>query len=705
MASDYANAPDLADTSDRQAALRRYHILDTKPEKDFDRITSLVAKVCDVSTALITLIDEERQWFKSCFNFDARETDIGVSFCVHAVHQGEMLVVEDATEDPRFKDNPIVTGPPHIRFYAGAPLTTPEGIHIGTLCIIDYEPQPFDAAQREILDRLSDVVVSQFELRSAEAQVRQLVDQNPQPMYVYAQSDGRLLRANAAARELYGYDDVSSLTTADLAAPAERQPSSEALSMHRRADGSFVPVRLREREVLYDGRAAVLAVPQSVSKRHDTDTTVFFRTDLEGTTQSLSAEWTAATGFDLGDTVGGPLLDFVHPLDRSSAAEVFSSLLDGDIDTCRHEVTFLTDDGTQAFELHARLVRGADGAPTGTAGTLTPIIEEAPGASAVPAPDASDSAPDASDSAAGEDEDEAAAEPSPDEDDPAAAETETAPDPSPDSAPAADAGAAPADAADPDSTGDAAAPPDADEAPPPANAEADAPDDAPAPDAAPPDEPAAPDNRSSGSDATDENEEATSIGGVFSSDLPSFDDAGPSSPSAPINDPTSAPTGASDPSSSDDVDASSAPDRDLDPVPFDIVAQLHAVLDDQTPAARRENVALRRSLPDDSLPVRLDPAAVRDVLDTMLTVALSHAAGHAVTVRAETDGDQLSLHVEGAAPEAGAEALRSARHLAQRMEGTLTRDDEARLVLTLPRSVTPGGDGHASILPSESIVD
>ena len=679
MASDYFNAPDLADTSDRQAALRRYHILDTEPEKDFDRITSLVAKVCDVSTALITLIDEERQWFKSCFNFDARETDIGISFCVHAVHEGEMLVVEDATQDPRFKDNPIVTGPPHIRFYAGAPLTTPEGIHIGTLCIIDYEPQPFDAAQREILDRLSDVVVNQFELRSAEAQIRQLVDQNPQPMYVYAQSDDTILHANAAARDLYGHDEFSSLTASDLTAPAKDQPSSEALSMHERADGSFFPVRLRTREVLFDGRPAVLAVPQSVSERHDTDTTVFFQTDLEGTTQSLSDDWTAATGFSIADTVGGPLLDFVHPLDRSSTADVFSSLLDGEIDACQHEADFLTENGAQAFELHARLVRDANGEPTGTTGTLTPIIEEesdAPSPSE-PAPATSSPAP-PTDAA-------------PDETSPVEDQPENAPDDMPVAEPEPEAKAETrpeqeAPAAGPADTPSPAEPTDESEGAP----EADAADD----------QPVAPDETPDSTEpATDEDD--ASSGGVFSTDLPSFANTGPSSPSAPVNGPADDPADDTA-SASDDGDAPF--NGELSPEPFDLAAQLRAVLDAKGQVARQQNVALRRSLPDDPLPVRLDPEAVRHVVDGLLDAALTEAAD-LVTVRAETGLDRVSLSVE-VSNWTAAEDLTPLRQRVAEMDGDLSVEEEndgpTQLVLSLPRSSAPNGDGHSSILSSES---
>ncbi|PEN09595.1 hypothetical protein CRI93_02370 [Longimonas halophila] len=374
MPSPSSATPSLENTSERQAALRRYHILDTAPEKDFDRITSLVAKVCDASTALITLIDEERQWFKSCFNFDARETGISVSFCVHAVHNGEMLVVEDATEDPRFKDNPIVTGPPYIRFYAGAPLTTPEGIHIGSLCIIDYEPKTFDAAQREILERMADVVVNQFELRSAEAQVRQLIDENPQPMYVYAQSDGHIMKANAAAVSQYGYEaqDFAGLTANDLQAPASYRDPGSVLALHQRADGSFFPARVREREVLVDGRAAVLATVQP-TPLHSSDST-FMVIDRDGIIRSVSHDNTADG--PLCDVVGTAFESLSNPFDQGRISNAMNALMKDERDVINQEVMIDTAGGSHPYEAHLRPLRSERGSVVGVSAVLVP-----PGAS------------------------------------------------------------------------------------------------------------------------------------------------------------------------------------------------------------------------------------------------------------------------------------------------------------------------------------
>jgi PAS domain S-box-containing protein len=129
------------DERGRLAALHALSILDTPQEERFDRITRMAARALDVPMALVSLVDADRQWFKSCVGLDAEETPRGVSFCGHAILQDGTFVVADALEDPRFADNPLVVGEPHIRFYAGQPLRSPEGHRVGTLCVLDRRPR------------------------------------------------------------------------------------------------------------------------------------------------------------------------------------------------------------------------------------------------------------------------------------------------------------------------------------------------------------------------------------------------------------------------------------------------------------------------------------------------------------------------------------------------------------------------------------
>ncbi|MCW5731349.1 MAG: PAS domain S-box protein [Alphaproteobacteria bacterium] len=152
----------------RLKKLRAYRILDTAPEEAFDAITTLAAGIFGMPVALVSLVDEDRQWFKSRFGLDRTETPRAVSFCAHAIAGEQTMVVTDAMSDPRFADNPLVTGQPGIRFYAGAPLRVPGAPPVGTLCLIDTKPRPpLEEEERRLLERLAGLVVDQLELRLA----------------------------------------------------------------------------------------------------------------------------------------------------------------------------------------------------------------------------------------------------------------------------------------------------------------------------------------------------------------------------------------------------------------------------------------------------------------------------------------------------------------------------------------------------------
>lgn len=150
----------------RLAALYELLILDTPPEERFDKIVRFAAGEFDMPIVLVTLVDLDRQWFKARVGTQVCETGRDVSFCAHAILHDEIMVVEDALQDPRFADNPLVTGAPHIRFYAGAPLALPSGLRLGTLCLIDRRPRTLDALDLGILGTLRDLAV--MELARAE---------------------------------------------------------------------------------------------------------------------------------------------------------------------------------------------------------------------------------------------------------------------------------------------------------------------------------------------------------------------------------------------------------------------------------------------------------------------------------------------------------------------------------------------------------
>ena len=157
--------PILADEKRRLHVLWQYEVLDTVPEEVFDDLTELAAHICEAPIALITLVDEKRQWFKSKVGLTVTETSRDVSFCGHAIGQPELFIVADATQDERFAHNPLVTSEPGIRFYAGAPLITPDGHALGTLCVIDKVPRELRPDQKNALRVLARHVMTQLELR------------------------------------------------------------------------------------------------------------------------------------------------------------------------------------------------------------------------------------------------------------------------------------------------------------------------------------------------------------------------------------------------------------------------------------------------------------------------------------------------------------------------------------------------------------
>lgn len=147
-------APIPANEAERLASLRRMLLLSTPDEAAFDRVTRTAQRLFDTPIALLSLIDADRQWFKSCIGLPVRETGRDVSFCGHAILDDGLFVIENALADPRFADNPLVTGAPRVIFYAGRPLKNAEGHRIGTLCVIDHQPRRFSPADRQALDDL-----------------------------------------------------------------------------------------------------------------------------------------------------------------------------------------------------------------------------------------------------------------------------------------------------------------------------------------------------------------------------------------------------------------------------------------------------------------------------------------------------------------------------------------------------------------------
>jgi diguanylate cyclase (GGDEF)-like protein/PAS domain S-box-containing protein len=174
--------------ADRLAALRSFHVLDTEPEASFDEITASAARICNAPMALVSLVDDVRHWFKCEIGVGARQIPCRIGICGHTILQSSVLIIPDTTKDPRFADNPLVTGKPHLRFYAGAPLVTDDGLPLGTLCVLDDKPrlEGLTPEQSTALLNLARAVMTQLKLRRAEkaheeneARLKRIIDAVP----------------------------------------------------------------------------------------------------------------------------------------------------------------------------------------------------------------------------------------------------------------------------------------------------------------------------------------------------------------------------------------------------------------------------------------------------------------------------------------------------------------------------------------------
>jgi PAS domain S-box-containing protein len=237
-------APIFSNEDERLSTLRKYEILDTLQEKVFDEITELAAKISGCKIALISLVDKDRQWFKSRFGLEASETPRDVSYCGHAIAGDEIFIVEDSEKDERFCNNPLFLGEPHVRFYAGTPLVAPNGHRIGTLCVIDSEVKKLTSDQKDILKSLSKQVVSYFEIKKTSIEQSEMLKklekseeqrnrvlQNMLEGVVVQDSEGTIVDFNPAALEILG------LTEDQLFGRDSMDPRWKAI----RIDGSPFP--------------------------------------------------------------------------------------------------------------------------------------------------------------------------------------------------------------------------------------------------------------------------------------------------------------------------------------------------------------------------------------------------------------------------------------------------------------------------------
>ena len=358
----------------RLRALHSYSVMDTEREARFDRVTELAGDLLDAPIALLSLLDGTRQWFKASVGLEPRETPREWAFCDHAIRlgAGAVLVVPDAALDPRFSTNPLVLGPPHIRFYAGAVIATPEGLPLGTLCVLDTKPRAgLTQSEFRRLTHVAQLAMDELELtrasRAAAAQLNllgmaesmsgvghwrytlanQRIEWSDEVFRIHGIDRGEFDPNLGGAIAFYHQDDQPKVSQAVSDAVAKQQDFSFQLRL-RRADGELRHVKSKGTcEVDANGQTlAVVGVFQDVTdhvlqvealqkseRRYrllaDNMADVVTRIRMDGSSQYISPAIEALIGWTPGEMQGQSAQAFVHPDDRQLITEAFSELANG----------------------------------------------------------------------------------------------------------------------------------------------------------------------------------------------------------------------------------------------------------------------------------------------------------------------------------------------------------------------------------------
>jgi PAS domain S-box-containing protein len=406
-------APPPPDEARRLEVLRQYAVLDTLPEQELDDLTALAAQICGTPIAVISLVDEHRQWFKARVGLEVVETPRDVAFCAHALHHRDLFIVPDATHDERFARNPLVTGEPGICFYAGAPLVTPEDATLGVLCVIDHEPRTLTQAQEQALRVLARQVMTHLELRrrmrellESENRLR-IVTDNAHVGLVIVNQDRRYVYANNAYAEILDLPSSAIVGRRVIDLLPEIYQEQIRPRLDRAFAGERVSYDLRKQTVEGERHYAVTYDPTKVNGavtlvivviteiterrrveellRHSNERfEIVARATKEAIWDrdlSTNAVWwnegyQAMFGYSPAET--DPTIDswtnFIHPEDLDRVIQSVHQVVNGSDHSWSDEYRFRCRDGTYA-EIFDRgyLIRDAQGKPVRMVGTMQNI--------------------------------------------------------------------------------------------------------------------------------------------------------------------------------------------------------------------------------------------------------------------------------------------------------------------------------------------
>jgi PAS domain S-box-containing protein len=389
--------PLLEPETRRLEVLRSYGVLDTAREPAYDEIAALAAALCETPVAVISLVEEDRQWFKAVHGADWQSTTRDISFCAHAIEQRELFIVEDASADPRFGTNPLVCGEIGLRFYAGMPLIDSEGVALGALAVIDRVPRTLGPVQHQALRVLAAQVVAQLQgrrrqrmledallqrerghaaLRDSESRWRLLFERNPLPMWIFDTETLRFLAVNDAAVLQYGWssNEFLSMTLKDIR-PLEDVPAlmddlakghttlhGGEIWRHRKKNGQVIHVDIVAHSISFDGRAARLVLAQDVSDRLLAEQALrasearwqrlfaasaigIAAADANGLFASANPAFCALIQRPEPEVLGQPILGFTHPDDISACRRELHRLETGKCETVTIDKRYLRPDG------------------------------------------------------------------------------------------------------------------------------------------------------------------------------------------------------------------------------------------------------------------------------------------------------------------------------------------------------------------------